>query len=654
MQRCRHSLSVSTSFFSLFSGKTKESFANGECLSRLSLALALRHVCLPLVFAGFGFRCFEKNAIFILTFLFFFCSQLFFSFASEDMLLGVFLVICSTLSPDLFSTVGALQFLRTTQSAGHIHYSSSVGIDFTVQSAIDVSAIGIVDTDAPGFAGTPSAQIVDRTNDQVVVGPVIVNASDFRKDDANPFAFQNVTVTRLLPGVYCLTSIGFGVDKILTSYVGPGSVVAGDSGGGAVMITAAGEGGAGLLSSTLTSVTPGYFYAGATFLFKVAPVPPAPPVPAAVYTDCEQVTCAGLKSGMHNIQGQARFCDTEMAGGGWLRLWRANESTCEQNGWSSARNPSALGVDPFGCRPGNELCTGKRIDSPFAFVEVRGGNWIVWAQNSPNGFDSISQADGVLIRDGGGALVWTLIAGSAVSPAMTCPCSSTGNYTASPAGQRNENSTGAFYSCDRHATRSTSWIRLFQYGPFHCSGLPSGDLLWFQRTLASPQRAVVIAICKDEVDRDEDLKLSSGDLYVRAKPGFDKTRDCPTTTTTSTATSRTTTTTSADKSTRTTSITSATATIPADGASPVDNTVWIVPTAVAVVLALALCGVVAYLLQKSKRNKQQKIEMNTARDASQSERAPGYSIPSPPASSLHNYDQVPPIAVATSDSIKPW
>jgi hypothetical protein len=93
---------------------------------------------------------------------------------------------------------------------------------------------------------------------------------------------------------------------------------------------------------------------------------------------------------MHNIQGQARFCDTEMAGGGWLRLWRANESTCEQNGWSSARNPSALGVDPFGCRPGNELCTGKRIDSPFAFAEVRGGNWIVWAQNSPNGFDSIS------------------------------------------------------------------------------------------------------------------------------------------------------------------------------------------------------------------------------------------------------------------------
>jgi hypothetical protein len=146
---------------------------------------------------------------------------------------------------------------------------------------------------------------------------------------------------------------------------------------------------------------------------------------------------------------------------------------------------------------------------------------------------------------------------------MTCPCSSTGNYTASPAGQQNENSTGAFYSCDRHATRSTSWIQLFQYGPFHCSGLPSKDLLWFQRTLASPQRAVVIAICKDEVDRDEDLKLSSGDLYVRAKTGFDKTRDCPTTTTTNTATSSTTTTKSADIG--------ATATTPADGTTSLSS-----------------------------------------------------------------------------------
>jgi hypothetical protein len=106
---------------------------------------------------------------------------------------------------------------------------------------------------------------------------------------------------------------------------------------------------------------------------------------------------------------------------------------------------------------------------------------------------------------------------------------------------------------------------------------------------------------------------------------------------------------------------------------------WAISTIVlAVLLACVLLGLLEYFVvlrrcsrapttdidastaavQPKTYQHQQHIEMNTARDASPlSERAPGYSIPSPPVSSPSNYDQVPPIAAAaaaTSDSIKPW
>jgi hypothetical protein len=58
----------------------------------------------------------------------------------------------------------------------------------------------------------------------------------------------------------------------------------------------------------------------------------------------------------------------------------------------------------------------------------------------------------------------------------------------------------------------------------------SGSPLWFQRTLAAPQRSISVAICKDS-DVDKDFKLAAGDLFVRATIGFDKARSCPTTTT---------------------------------------------------------------------------------------------------------------------------
>lgn len=235
-----------------------------------------------------------------------------------------------------------------------------------------------------------------------------------------PVCFKNVSTVRLLPGRYCITSVGFLSDAQISTGRNRGSVIAGDSGGGAVLITDALSGGNGLLSSTIGTGGPGHLVAGATFLFDVVPAAPVP-VPQNEFVDCEAVACAGLKSGEYNVQGEVRFCDNDVAGGGWLRLWRVNETSCEANGWSSARNQAAVGIDPPGCRPTTTACLGNRITAPFQFAEVRGSNWLVWALGTPDAFESMHPCDGVVVRDGSGAQVWALAVGNPLHPTLiTC------------------------------------------------------------------------------------------------------------------------------------------------------------------------------------------------------------------------------------------
>jgi hypothetical protein len=200
-------------------------------------------------------------------------------------------------------------------------------------------------------------------------------------------------------------AIGFQSDPLQSTRMGD-SVLAGDSGDGAILITAAGEGGTALLPSTLTNFFPGEFVAGATFLFTVASVnaPTALSSPR-LFRDCEEVACAGLGSGEYNISGQVRFCDNGAAGGGWMRLWRANESTCESNNWSSGRNVQSAGsrVDPRGCRPATGVCTARNTTAaPFDFREVRGINWAAWVLGTPDGVHVSRLCDGIIVRGGGG------------------------------------------------------------------------------------------------------------------------------------------------------------------------------------------------------------------------------------------------------------
>jgi len=172
-----------------------------------------------------------------------------------------------------------LQFLRVHQTTGHYSYvGATLGMDFTVGAAINVTSIGILDADAVGFSGSVSARIFDRATNRIVGGPVVVEPGvDGRTDDANPFAFKAVAV-QLDPGAYCIVAGPLTNDRYVSTGYGRDSVARGDSGGNAVLITGAFSASSDLLSVNVISYWPDHIHAGATFLFTLVAVPPWSPL----------------------------------------------------------------------------------------------------------------------------------------------------------------------------------------------------------------------------------------------------------------------------------------------------------------------------------------------------------------------------------------
>jgi hypothetical protein len=309
--------------------------------------------------------------------------------------------------------------------------------------------------------------------------------------------------------------------------------------------------------------------------------------------------CGRTHSATASVTG-ARVCRLRGSGMRWSgdrraqRAWRATllrqqtwrvvggcgcgaltRHDCEANGWSSSRNARATGADPGGCRATAGSCVdAPTTKSPFEFNEVRGGNWNIWAFGTPDGFNVDYLCDGVIVRDGNKSIVWLLGVGllEGPQPWLRCPCEA--NFSHSALTSANLNATGPYWSCDRAAGRGTLWTPLFRGdSAILCSADTASDVRWFQRALATPQSSLSVGICKTD-DSGEDIKLASGDLFVRATVGFDKTRTCPmtapnamVTTTWTTTTTTTTTTTAVSASTASASTSSTTASQPTTLAS---------------------------------------------------------------------------------------
>lgn len=509
----------------------------------------------------------------------------------------------------LVVATNALQFVRLTVPPTNVaatnFFVDQFGMDFTVTRTINISHLGLLDLGARGFAATGVAMIFNRATNQSLVRIEFPSNNSQRADDSNGFAFKPIADGGglvLVRGVYCLVAQLGPSDAYATSVLHGAAISSGDDGDGAILPTSAV---AYLFGSILqlNNNDPSSVHAGASFNFSVVEALPSPPLSPALFADCEAVACAGLPSGEYNIRNQIRYCDNVMAGGGWMRLWRLNDTSCEANSWSSARSPGTwnAAADPLGCRPvlsAGGCKQGLTVLSPFRFSEVRGGNFEIWAAGGPNGFHApVGQGwDGVQVNDGSGTFLWAFVVGLATTYSFTrCPCDRAfANFSATAFNIAAANNS---WSCDAVQVQNVEWKRLFQ-DSLSCSGSAT-DGGWFQRSLPTPQGALRVSICKDEVDTDEDLKLSAGDLFVRVTTGFEKSRcaNKPTSaeTTTATAIVSTPTTATAPSEGTTGSIGSASSQAPtsrSDSAfemiSGVDSS-WIIPTAVAAVLAVLLC-----------------------------------------------------------------
>jgi hypothetical protein len=542
----------------------------------------------------------------------------------------------------------SLQLLKVSTNTGNARYEKRFGVDFTVYTPIAVSAVGAMDADAAGFQGSPSVSIVDRSTDSVIHGPYNFTGM-MRANASNPFAFQNVTF-QLQIGVYTLVSQGFDPDQYIDSAnqvveVNSIAVSIGDDVWADVR-TAEDE-------IDHISTNPLVTYGSATFVFEVVNTT-VTALPERMFSDCEQVVCAGHGAGEFNIQGQRRYCDAD----GSMRLWRISDSTCERNGWTSTRNPTAGGPlmpDPFGCRPKSAACNFvSSAPAPFSFRQVRAANWSMWLFKTPGAFANNGVGrlyDGVTVRDNSNNTVFVFAGAGAQASASRCPCDSNAATTTS------QQLSGAAWACGPKVLPTNSSIWQLTLADNSSQACTSSNV-W--TTLGNGQRSLSIALCLDNTPLEEDMKLASGDLFVRKTVDFNVARDCPSTTTSSSTTSTTnitttrtttpsrTTTTTATKTTTTTrttstsmstsTSTSTSTTEPSATDNPTNATTtnsstttaaisvdnsnsdssWIVPTIVAAVAGAMLLAVTAGLiytliLLKRSRSQSHGGEMSSAR-----------------------------------------
>jgi hypothetical protein len=216
------------------------------------------------------------------------------------------LVLLFSLSTQL---AAALQLTYAQQFVGHTTWTTDLGIDFTVYSPIEVSEkrIRIVEASLISRSSHTNYKTIGGSVDDLR-GQHVLDARLVAVKEPNVFKRARARLV-LAPGVYCLTSSGFLRDKILTTGNDTSAIVAGDSGGGAVVITAALNGSSDL-SASQPHYNAGHLHAGATLVFRV--IDDAAPVePLEAYADCEAVARACRPTGEYNVSGRMRHCDNE-------------------------------------------------------------------------------------------------------------------------------------------------------------------------------------------------------------------------------------------------------------------------------------------------------------------------------------------------------
>ncbi len=468
------------------------------------------------------------------------------------------------------------------------------GFDFNVHgSSINITSVLVFASNGT-LATSKNVTIFDRSTD------VALSRIDFDAGSAQ----QTVFVARaagivLRPGVYSILVNWTDVSRDRCSRGLPGN------GTDVVQTTASVTG----LSSSatrpgVTSVTSPTDLLGVTFRFSViANQSPPPLLVATDFIDCEAVACAGLPTGEYSVQGRRTFCDNDEAGGGWTRIWRLNDSSCEENGLTSGRNVFANGTDPVGCRSGQDECnptkeiTLSRNNSSYG--ELMGKNWAIWSFGTP---DSFATDDGVFVIAEGQRL-WTF---SVSHAGVRCPCNPAFGTNDTNILQR-INDTGNDYICDAGVNNAV-FNPVFQgSGTTLCS--PRGNARRsFQKVLTEQQKRLPlrVTICKNGADSNEDIKISALDLFARQTPGFDKLGCRATTTSTPTT---------VVMSTTSTLATDSGAAQPTSATPPADSNVAVIAGAVGGSIGAVLLAAAIFFIVKRRRTRDRQTTTTAAAES---------------------------------------
>ena len=391
------------------------------------------------------------------------------------------------------------------------------GFDFTVHgNSINVSSVLVFTSSANDTLSTSkNVAIFDRATDTALVR---VGFSAGQRTNQNDFVSRPVSVV-LPPGVYSiLANWTAGADLCARGLPGTDETVVRTTAAVTGLVTSATRQG----ETRFTSPTD---LLGVTFAFSVIANQAPPPLAVATeFVDCEAVACAGLPTGEYSVGGKRTFCDNDEAGGGWTRIWRVNDSSCEEHGWTSSRNFATDGTDPVGCHSGKTGCSASKTiaSSNHGFREVMGKNWEMWAYGS---LDSFGNDDGVIVAADTQRL-WTFsLTHYGAAPQVRCPCDPIFT-TSDPTIHERINDTEGAFVCDG-AIAFDQFSPVFRRGPLLCS--PRGrDRRFFLAALTEQQKSLPLRVmlCKNQPDDNEDVKLGALDLFARKTPRFDTALHC--------------------------------------------------------------------------------------------------------------------------------
>jgi hypothetical protein len=480
----------------------------------------------------------------------------------------------------LLDCAGAQLLLSAYSDPGTLNATSdddrAIGLDFAVFRPSRVGSVGFADAGLPGINGTLHAIVVNRVTREIVLGPIVVNTTSGGRAPGDAFLFVDVSAhpnSTLARGLYSLVSYNFsrqpGGDRKLRFFKLPPRDVLDRP----FMFTGVREYDRNRVNlipfGGVPSVLDRNLGLGATLRFEPEVTGPLPPT---AFGSCEAVKCASLPSGRYNVAGKLQFCENDVDGGGWLRVLRANESSCEALGWTASRNNRVSDESAgIGCRvaeTSGSACSSARLTAPFLIRDVRGLNWDVLSLGDPDGFpqerqfDPVTeqsrgrQADGVMLRVDGGPLLWiyTFVSADPMNECMRC-----GGKLQCWVGVRNV--SGDF--------RAPSQVA-------KCGDSAVSAKFDFMQSVekADASRDLIVDLCVDEGTQNEDLLVRAGDILVRSTVNF---------------------TGSAQQCAELNALANVTETGIVLTAS--DDTSWIVPTVIASVLFILVVGLLVYMLR---------------------------------------------------------